>query len=236
LPKRPVVILHNAVSLDGSTTGVEFDPGLFYRIAGRFRADAMLVGSATARAGITAFSGRIPDERPGDFLPPPARSGDRRPLWFIVDSRGALTGRLHVLRRSGYCRDVVAILSSKTPRSYVEYLKRREYGRIVAGRDRVNLERALRSMSRRYGVKAVQVDSGGGLASALLEQGLVDRLSLLVAPVIVGHSATHLFRDLDPGGRTIGLSLTDCRRLPGGGLHLVHSVGRRNTATAGRKP
>ena len=40
-------------------------------------------------------------------------------------------------------------------------------------------------------------DTGGVLASVLLEQGLVDEVQLLVAPEIVGKDAVNLFRSLN---------------------------------------
>ncbi|MRR08621.1 RibD family protein [bacterium] len=223
MPRRPLVVLHNAVSMDGSTAGAPVDIGLFYRAAASIGAGAMLVGSRTATAGITMFGGNVPAEGPADFRPPPERRCDRRPCWFIVDSRGALRGSLHVLRRSGLCRDVVIVVSRSTPRRYIEHLRRRGYGYITAGTRRVDLRRALERIALRYGVKTVQVDSGGRLAGILLQQGLADRISLVVSPTIVGKDATPLFRDMVPR-HVVPLRLLSHRRLDRGHLHLMYAV------------
>lgn len=57
--------------------------------------------------------------------------------------------------------------------------------RAAPGEDRVDLAAALEGLAAR-GARTVRVDSGGGLAGALLERGLVDELSLLVHPLIGG--------------------------------------------------
>ncbi|OGT24975.1 MAG: hypothetical protein A2Z17_00650 [Gammaproteobacteria bacterium RBG_16_66_13] len=46
------MILHNAISLDGRLDGFNLDVGLYYEIAGRLGADAILSGSNTI---LTAF-------------------------------------------------------------------------------------------------------------------------------------------------------------------------------------
>ena len=45
--KRPYVVLHNAVSLDGRITGFEVDLAQFYGLAATFREDVSLAGSRT---------------------------------------------------------------------------------------------------------------------------------------------------------------------------------------------
>ena len=59
---------------------------------------------------------------------------------------------------------------------------------LVCGAERVDLTWALDELARiRAGT--VRVDSGGALLGALLELGLIDELSLLVHPIIVGADA-----------------------------------------------
>lgn len=50
------------------------------------------------------------------------------------------------------------------------------------------------------------MDSGGALAGALLQAGLVEELSLLVAPHLVGDPAARpLFREVSAAGLRLGL-------------------------------
>ncbi len=100
-------------------------------------------------------------------------------------------------RKSGYAKDVIVLVSKRTPKRYLDYLAARNYEYIMTGDDHVDYKAALEELNNRFGISRVVVDSGGVLASVLLEQGLVDEIELLVAPELVGEKAVHLFRQLN---------------------------------------
>ncbi len=207
------LILHNSVSLDGSVIGFMPDLGVHYGVVGAYAPDVLLVGSLTARSSIS----EVPPEAESDFSKPKKQGL----LWAIADSGGILKGMLHVLRRSEYCGDIVVLVSERTPKSYLRYLKERDYDHVVAGRGRIDFSEALRILADRYKAKVVVSDSGGLLNSVLLEAGLVDELSLLVFPLLVGTSGMNLFRTLDLKDN-LGLELVKNEPLSGGLLHLVY--------------
>ncbi len=192
----PKVIVYNSVSVDGAIKDFDVNIGLHYQVLGRMDADVLLAGSATAKSGIELFSKTVPLEEPSDFAKPQTQAEDNRLIWVIADSRASLKGLLHVYRRSGYAKDIVILVSTETAGEYLDYLNERHYDFIVAGDDHVDLRAALQELSKRYGTKTVVTDSGGVLASVLLENGLVDEVQLLVAPEIVGKKAVNLFRTL----------------------------------------
>jgi 2,5-diamino-6-(ribosylamino)-4(3H)-pyrimidinone 5'-phosphate reductase len=57
---------------------------------------------------------------------------------------------------------------------------------LFTGEERVDLVAVLAMLAEREGAGVVRVDSGGALTGALLDAGLVDELSLLVHPCVVG--------------------------------------------------
>jgi 2,5-diamino-6-(ribosylamino)-4(3H)-pyrimidinone 5'-phosphate reductase len=206
--KSPVkVIMHNEISMDGAIQHFEPNLELYYQIAETFKADVHLVGSRTAKMGLKTYWGKIPGEEPEDFVKPLIKSWDKRPYWFIPDTRGILKNLLHVYRKSGYCKDVVVLVSKRTPKSYIEYLKGRNYDYYSCGRDHVDFRRALRLMRVNYGTRVVMTDSGGTLNNILLAQGLISEISLLVAPVLVGDKRVNLFRTLRLKGKKPRLQL-----------------------------
>lgn len=216
---RPKVIIHIQLSLDGRYYGMEIDPGLYYSLAAGIGADGMLAGSETMLA---AASDPGPEE-PSDFRrPDPEAKGDV-PYWFIVDSRGRVRN-LHAFRRFEFCKDVVAVVSESTPEDHLDYLKEREYDIVKTGKDKVDLIQALDEIGIRYGVELLRVDSGGVLNAILLQQGLVDELSLLVSPTLVGNETPHFFQTLRLGDRVIGLELLSCEALEGGNLLLRYGI------------
>ncbi len=136
----------------------------------------------------------------GEDLVDPGVAGDRPPgdraelpYWFLVDSGGSLAGRLHSLRAFPGVRDVAVLVSRRTPQSYREYLGQRQYPTIERGDVHVDLRAALAAMAAEFGVQRVLVDSGPILTSVLLDAGLVDEVSVLVHPVVVGAGHGRIF-------------------------------------------
>jgi 2,5-diamino-6-(ribosylamino)-4(3H)-pyrimidinone 5'-phosphate reductase len=218
----PKVVIHNSISLDGSTTGFDANLEVHYGIMGSYEPDAMIVGSNTAKTGTEFFCQKIPPEEESDFKKPEIKPDDTRAYWMIADSRGILEGLMHVFRRSEYSKDVIVLVSDKTPEPYINYLKERNYDFIRAGLDRVDIRKALEIANERYGFKLVVSDSGGILNSILLEQGLVEEISLVLTPEIVGKNGTNLFRGIEKSG--IQLELIRNEIVEKKYVHLVYRV------------
>jgi 2,5-diamino-6-(ribosylamino)-4(3H)-pyrimidinone 5'-phosphate reductase len=168
--RRPHVVVHVAVSLDGATTGFEPDVGSFYAIAATWREDVTLAGADTILAQEKALAAAA--------LPGPAPDG---PLLAVVDGR-ARVRQWDALRDCGHWSGVLALRAAATP-AKAGVRPDRE---LVTGAQRVDLGVALRALAEREGARLVRVDSGGDLIGALLRDGLVDELSLLVHPCLAG--------------------------------------------------
>ena len=217
----PKVIIHNVVSLDGCLTGFEPKLDTYYKIAGSHESDAVLVGSNTAKTGIEIFMEKIPLEEESDFIKPEIKSNDPTPFWVIPDSRGVLLNLLHVFRRFKYCKDLIVLISKKTPEHYIKYLKERNYDYHVVGDDHVDLNVSLEILSERYQVRKVLVDAGRILGNLLLERGLVSEISLLVHPIIVGKGSYNIFGNID---KTISLELQKKETFDDENIWLVYKV------------
>jgi 2,5-diamino-6-(ribosylamino)-4(3H)-pyrimidinone 5'-phosphate reductase len=217
------VIMHNAISLDGSILHFEPNLGLFYQIASGFNAEMVLVGSNTARTGIEMFYPEPLQEEASDYIKPLDKSQYCVP-WVIPDSKGILQGRLHILRRYEHCRDIVVLLAESTPSSYIKYLEERNYDHFVVGHDNVDLRKGLELMSQRYGVKTITTDAGVTLNCLLLEKGLVDEISLLVSPVIVGNVSVNLFGKLHSPNGGIKLEMIKSEVMENDHLWLMYRV------------
>jgi 2,5-diamino-6-(ribosylamino)-4(3H)-pyrimidinone 5'-phosphate reductase len=185
------VIVHNSVSLDGSLLGFAVDMTAHYRVAGGFRAGIHLVGSNTALAGLKLFHKKLPSEQEQDLCKPRARA--RLPLWVIPDSQGKLKGKLHVLRQSRLCRDAVILTTSATPKGYLRYLTERGYDWHYMGNGPINYGHAFEVLAREYRARVLLSDSGPMLNGILLNAGLVDEVSLLVHPFVVGAERLAMF-------------------------------------------
>ncbi|MGB9939935.1 dihydrofolate reductase family protein [Methanosarcina sp.] len=218
----PKLVIHNSISLDGSTTGFEANLDVHYKILSSYQPDAMIVGSNTAKTGTQFFCEKIPPEEESDFRKPEIQPDDPRAYWLIADSRGILEGLMHVFRRSEYSKDVIVLVSERTPEAYINYLKERNYDFIRTGAERVNIQQALEIANEKYGFKLVVSDSGGVLNSILLDHGLVEEISLILTPELTGRRGTNLFRTLEKSG--IRLELLKDEIVEKKYVHLVYRV------------
>lgn len=182
--KNIKVIMHNSISMDGSLLGFEIDMKIHYQIAGKYKADIHLIGSNTAKAGMEMFCPQIPKEEKKDFVKP--ERNKNLPLWVIPDTTGKLKGLLHVLRRFDLCKDIVILASRTTPGKYLNYLKERNYAYYIIGESHVDYVQAFKMLAKEYSAKTILTDTGKILNCILLNNGLVDEISLLIHPGIVG--------------------------------------------------
>ena len=202
-------------------TGFTPDLGLHYGAAGQLDCDGYLIGSRTLRTGLE-MEGDAPAD-PGPVADRPPIGRERAPYWFVVDSRGSLHGMLHAVRPFPGLRDVVVLTAGNTSSPYRAYLDERDYRTIDTGRDRVDLADALAHIRQDFGVGRVLVDGGPTLTSVLLDAGLVDEVSVLVHPMVVGSRGRRLFGDADADA---SLRLLSSQDLEQGVVHLRYAVAR----------
>jgi 2,5-diamino-6-(ribosylamino)-4(3H)-pyrimidinone 5'-phosphate reductase len=219
----PRVVIHNTVSVDGRMDWFTPDIGLYYEIASRFDEDAMLSGSNTILAMPTEEG---PEQ--GDELAerPEKGAGCPRRLLVVVDSRGRVRN-WSFLKKQPYWRGVVVLCSRGTSPSYLKYLEREDVAYIVTGEEHVHLRAALEELNARYGVQKVRVDSGGILNGLLLRGGLVDEVSVLIDPSLVGGTSPRsLFTapDLTSSEGVMPLKMVHLERFEGDVVWLRYEV------------
>jgi 2,5-diamino-6-(ribosylamino)-4(3H)-pyrimidinone 5'-phosphate reductase len=216
---RPHVVIHSQVSVDGRIDWLPVDPGLYYELASRWNEDATLAGTDTLLAA-------------EQFVEEPSEQGKSTtnrsgPLLVVPDSRGRLK-HWEALLSAPYWRGGLALCTKATPKRHLEYLGDVGVESLMVGDDRVDLQAALECLSDRYGAKTVRVDSGGTLIGVLLRTGLVDEVSVLVSPYLVGGvTPKSLFQapDLTDAAGVIGLRLTDVEEFRDGVVWLKYRVG-----------
>jgi diaminohydroxyphosphoribosylaminopyrimidine deaminase/5-amino-6-(5-phosphoribosylamino)uracil reductase len=185
--QRPFVTLKLAVSLDGGiategTGGVRLTGKAAERAVHMMRAghDAIAVGSETAVLDDPQLTVR----------------GVRRPrvdpVRVVFDRRARLPLSSKLVRTARKHRTIVI---SNSESDAIAAL--RGAGVEIVRADSANA--ALRALMER-GVFSVLCEGGGVLAGALLSEGLVDRLIIFQAPLLLGPRATRAFAFPDGGG------------------------------------
>ena len=218
----PRVVIHNEASLDGRVTGFPPHMGLYYEVACRLGEDATLAGADT----ILAAPDQVTEETEEDLRALRGEPESGKPLLVVPDSRGRVRV-WHQLRRWPFWGRFVALVSKATPAEYLKYLGERNVDIIVTGDDHVHLRAALEELGKRYGVRLVRTDSGGTLNGVLISEGLVDEVSLLLSPCLVGDEGeTPLFQMPGPRSGPFDLHLTKAEELGEGVVWLRYDVVR----------
>ena len=223
---KPKIVVHNSVSLNGSLVNFLPKMPLHYTIAGNHHPQAHLVGSNSVKVGIQIFENTVPPEKEEDFIKP-TREGSLV-YWVIPDTEAALKGLLHVCRRFEYCKDIIVLISEETPKTYIEYLKERNYDFFVAGKSKVDFKQAFEWLSSKYGVDMVVTDAGRILTNLLLKQNLVDEVSILVHPLIVAEP----YRMFDGIGKSVNLKLKKAETMEDNYVWLVYAVEKQPVSQA----
>jgi 2,5-diamino-6-(ribosylamino)-4(3H)-pyrimidinone 5'-phosphate reductase len=190
---KPYVIINVAVSADGkmdtferkgSSISSAEDKARVLRL--RAEADAVMVGGHTLLSEspkLTVKTAELRTERLAKGLP-------ENPMKVGVVSKADIQLDGDFIT-AGPARKVI-FTTSQTPPEQINLLSEHGVDLYVLGEKRVDLERAL-EMLYQLGIRRLMVEGGGTLNFELLRLGLVDELSIYIAPKIFGgHSAPTL--------------------------------------------
>lgn len=179
--RRPFLTLKVAMSLDGKIAGWDrvsrwITGEAARREAHRLRseADAVAVGISTVLADDPELTVRLDPPWP------------REPYRVVVDSRGRIPLTARVLTAGHPGRTLIAVTDA-APIERVKVLGERgaQVLRLPSRDGRVDLSALVADLAQRE-VTALLVEGGGQLNAGFLEAGLVDRVVVFVAPMLLG--------------------------------------------------
>jgi riboflavin biosynthesis pyrimidine reductase len=228
---KPHVICHMVSSIDGklspsrwtrSPDGTRSDWSAAYEeIHDKLEVDAWLVGRVTmaemAKGKPHPPAGEIAVARPHHFA-----DRDARPFAVAVDR----SGKLHFESADINGDHVVVLLGDDVPDTHLAELAGDGISYIVSEGPDIDLAAALEVLGRELGISRLALEGGGGINGSLLAVGLVDELSVIVAPALDGQHAGKSIIDSGDSGLAgkVELSLTACQKLEHGAVHLRYSV------------
>ena len=218
----PYVIIHMGISVDG-----RIDWGLgadnpYYELVEQFGVDTDISGSNTILdaqfpADPKMALGNLYD----DWLQKPGR-----PIHAIIDSQGRVKNWA-IIKKQPWWKECISLCSEETPADHLAYLEETEIQYIVAGEQKVDLRTALAQLSSKFGTTKVRVDSGGILNGVFLRANLVDEVSVIISPALVGgRSPKTMFvaEDLQSEEGIIPLKLTRIDKIRDRYVWLRYSV------------
>lgn len=207
----PYVILHMGISLDGRIDWGGGSDNPYYELVQQFGVDTDISGSNTI------LTAQFPED-PQKMLGPVYEAWIQkpsRPKHAIVDSKGRIKN-WEIIKKQPWWSGYISLCSEKTPQSHLSYLEDLGIDCIITGEQNVNLRVALEKLNTQFNTQRVRVDCGGILNGVLLREGLVDEVSVLISPALVGGiSPKTMFvaPDLESDAGVIPLTLTHVEKV-----------------------
>jgi riboflavin biosynthesis pyrimidine reductase len=228
---KPHVICHMIASLDGSlhpsrcTTSPDGNRAewseIYEEVHRAFKADAWLVGRVTMAE--MSKAGPHAPAQPGAVA---------RPHHFAARGAGGYaialdpSGKLHFAKPEVNGDPVVVLLGRDVPDSHLAELAADGISYIVAEAANIDLRATLDALGRELGIRHLLLEGGATNNGAFFAAGLVDELSLLVAPIVEGRVGVQSFVEFGEQGLAgkVQFSLKSCETLTHGLVHLRYAV------------
>jgi riboflavin biosynthesis pyrimidine reductase len=217
---KPYVICHMMSSVDGRILPNRWHPPVeerevYERLHNELGCDAWLVGRVTGQE----FASRE--------APYPSYTGAplSRENWFVRKQADAWAVVLDAGGKIAWGRDevggdpLVVVLTQAVSDSHLAGLREEGISYIFAGEWQSDLAAALEALNHELGIRRLLLEGGGAANGALLQAGLVDELSLVIAPAVEGLPGGPAVFDTpgEPGAlNAIGMALESCQVLEGG--------------------
>jgi len=227
---RPRIICHMTSSIDGglhpsrytdSPDGTVKDWTRAYEsLHDRLGADGWIVGRVT-----------MAEMAKGEPQPPRDASGVERP--FLFQARDAASfaiapdrsGKLHFSKPDIGGDHVVVLLGGDVDDAHLAELAANGVSYLVSSTTEIDLADALATLRRELGIETLLLEGGAGINGAFLAAGLIDELSIVVAPALDGgDDAQRIVAAGDGLKGKVTLSLLGCEPLDGGAVHLRYAV------------
>lgn len=210
------------VAENAGFTSPLLDVGAYYDLGYKMGADAVMAGAASMLSGLAEFG-----DAPADETVPMDKAADGELPWLVItDSAGRMEGKLGHYRHMEYIRDCIVLVSCLSPGSYLDYLERNSYKRVISppsSQGKVDLAFALERLYEEFSITHLRVDAVGSLSSAFLNEDLADELVMIHAPLLEKAPENTAFPGIK---KDIRLSLTRLERLEGGYFCAYYTVGK----------
>lgn len=238
---RPHIVCHMLTSVDGKITGpfmktpaVETADRHYESINESFSPQAWLCGRVTADDNFTFYkkpetdvnAPTVPD---GDFV-----AVADAPMYYVsVDASGRLAwtdNTLHYANRPP--AHIIEVLTGKASNAYRAFLRRLGISYIMAGEKCLDCALAAEKLKILFGIERLMVSGGGYVNGSFLAEGLVDELSIVIAPATdISSDTVSLFERMDclPRHAPVEFELAEVKRLEGGCVWLHYKTTQMKT-------
>lgn len=202
--KRPYIVCHMVESIDG-----RIDCGMVDKISGDEYYTTLASLNCTA-----SVEGRVTMEHyyalPDKFIAKDNtplgkkevfKAAERTDFHICPDTHGLLQWEGGIMEDG---RPLLILTTENAPVEYIEYLREKRISYIAIGKEHIDLAGSMEVLGTDFGIERIAVLGGGFINGGFLAAGLIDEVSLLLAPGIDGRE----------GWRAMFDGITDQNKLP----------------------
>ncbi|MGM9853778.1 MAG: RibD family protein [Muribaculaceae bacterium] len=224
--KKPYIICHMVESIDGRIDCHMVDKisgDEYYTTLDALKCEAGVEGRVTMEHYYA-----LPEKfhaKDGTPLGKPEfhKTTDRKDFHICPDTRGTLQWESATLEDG---RPLLILLSEDAPAEYAAYLRGKGISYIAAGKGHIDLPAAMETLAGEFGLEHLAILGGGLINGGFLAAGLIDEVSLLLAPGIDGREGWRAMFDGIPDQDKLPtkLQLQSVERLAGDVLWIRYAI------------
>jgi len=196
---KPYVICHMIMSLDGRIVSSQWQlspegRSEYEATAATHQSNAWMCGRVT----MAGFANGTP------FAPTSAAPAISKTDYIATHPQTSFAialdpaGKLYWARNEIGGDHLITVLTEKVSTDYLAHLRNHDISYLFGGSDRIDLKVILDKLASAFEIKTLLLEGGGKINGSMLRAGLIDELSILIAPFADGSSGSPtLFDTLD---------------------------------------
>ncbi|WP_160037069.1 dihydrofolate reductase family protein [Paenibacillus sp. An7] len=201
---KPYVIIHTHTSIDGNLDIMDLrefeEASRQYQELSlvpekqQFGIQGYLNGKKTTEDNMTFY--KKPEL---DINAAPVPAGDyvadpNAPMYYLtIDTRGELAFEDNVFSYGNVPSHIVVVLTEQVSNAYKDFLRKKKISYIIAGKEQIEYEVMLDKFYNLFRIKRMMVGGGGTINWSMIQNGLVDEVSVILAPIANGDPDGHRF-------------------------------------------
>lgn len=156
----------------------------------------------------------------------PNKKIDKIPVSFIIADNSHLT----LDGVNNLCKRTRRLLLATANNNHPGFRSKEDNLEMILYEDKINYTDLFNKLGSKYSMKRVTVQSGGNLNAVLLRAGLIDKISVVITPIIVGGKDVSTLVDgeaissLKELNKIVVLELIKVSKLKKSYLHLQYKV------------
>lgn len=202
--QKPYVIIHTHTSIDGNLDIMDLrefeEASRQYQELSldpekqQFGIQGYLNGKTTTEDNMTFYKKPKLDENVAPVLEGDYVAIPDAPMYYLaMDTRGELAFEENTFGYGGVPSHIVVVLTEQVSNAYKDFLRKKKISYIIAGKDQIDYDVMLDKFYNLFHIKRMMVGGGGTINWSMVQNGLVDEISVILAPIANADPEGHRF-------------------------------------------